>query len=209
MKILIYSAIYGAYDSIKEQPAQEIPEGSTLDWIMYSDVPMPSNTWKNEVMERSEAIPMMKAKYFKLNPPKGYDLTIWIDGAITLTDSDFVMDILRNIGDNPLLLMPHPHRDNAYDEVPASCHPKYDMSILLRQIKDYEVEGLPHDTGLQWCCTIVRKGETKKLDKLWWQQTLKYTFQDQISMAYVLWKLKQKVKYYNLSQHFNYSGGHG
>ena len=209
MRALVYSSIYGGYDDLKEQAEQTVKTdflmigddigryGTTSDWTMidpsyfgYDDIlfNLPNNR--------------MRAKYWKLHPNEAhelmsgalggkYDLVIWIDGSVKITDPEFVEKCAEWIGDKQMLLFKHPDRSCIYDEAEKTLElpEKYASHDTIGQIRAYRDDGMPEEAGLWACTVIVRKGDTSKFDDAWWQENLKWGYQDQISFAYLVHKM--------------------
>lgn len=211
MKALIYSAIYGGFDDPIEQPEQTID----TDFVMFSDKPVKSKTWKNNVadLQKHKELkcnnPRMAAKYWKLlihNWIKSkYDLTIWIDGSVKILREDFAEKCLEWLNGNRMLVFEHPDRDDIYDEfqVHYANPKKYGSQKVKEQEEVYRTEGMPEHNGLYACTIIARQGDTSKFDEAWWQENLKWGYQDQPSFAYLVWKLKQYPEVFPFYQYKN------
>ena len=200
-RVCIYSSIYNDYDSVKEQARQTVP----TDYILYTDKPVKSSRWKVVVDKKEEfKEPFAKAKWWKLHPPKGYEMTIWVDGTVWVFSPDFVENIQKYIGDYNIMMPPHPARQCLYDESIAHkmlVPDKFDLSKVSAQEDAYIKEKVPRYIGLFETFIIVRHGDTKDFDKLWWEENVKWGWTDQISAPYVIWKLSeqgkpQKVKFF-------------
>jgi hypothetical protein len=189
---LIYSAIYKDYDLINEQPSQE-----DTDFIMFHDKRFESKTWK--IFETKSETGNMDAKWWKLHPPTGYDMTIWIDGAIEVKPN-FIEEIKRQMGDSKYGIQKHPIRDCVYEEEKASPDGKYIKERLKHQVYSYMEDGLPPHNGLTWNCILVRQGDTTEFDSMWWNEIEKWSIQDQLSSPYVQWKLNYPIKILDLKE---------
>ena len=70
------------------------------------------------------------------------------------------------------------------------------MAKLIRE--RYNNENFPDNTGLIEGCLIVRKHNEKDCVNLmnkWFEEIEKYSYRDQLSFNYILWKTKNKIKY--------------
>ena len=67
---------------------------------------------------------------------------------------------------------------------------KYLDQNIDGQIAFYKRQGCPEVNGLYACGIIARRNQPKinRLNDLWMQENLRFSYQDQISMAYLLWK---------------------
>lgn len=190
MKALVYTSIYGGFDTPIEQPKQTVD----TNFIMFSDIPIKSESWFNVVEDRPEKTPRMQAKYRKLHPPvivKDWNIKIWIDGSVKILREDFVEKCIEWIGDNNMLLFEHPDRDCIYDEAElSSTLPKYKGQRCMEQVAHYRKEGVPEYNGLYACTVIARRGDTSKFDEAWWLENKEFGYQDQLSFGYLAWKHK-------------------
>jgi hypothetical protein len=147
---------------------------------------------------------MMRAKYYKIKTHeidilKDYDYFIWIDGSLTLR-KQFINNINKII-DNPnneLINFKHSVRNNIIDET-NTCrfYTKYIDQNLDNQIESYKKEGFTDDVGLFELTCIIKKNNSRvnNIFDLWWIHNLQYSYQDQISYPFVLWKLKTRPDY--------------
>jgi hypothetical protein len=219
-KIAIITSIYGNYDNFKSQ--DNVHDSDTVDWFCFTDNAeiTSSKKWKiittpyhsvinsdylqyknyyNNI-ESDNVKNMMSAKYYKLQSHhvgllQKYDYYVWIDGSIFLRD-EFIKNISSLINqDYNLINFKHSVRDNIKDELSASMYAKYDNQNLKYQYSQYINDGFEDKVGLFENTIFIRKNVNyiNKLFDLWWVHNLKYSFQDQISYPYVLWKSGIKV----------------
>jgi hypothetical protein len=149
---------------------------------------------KNENSKKT--LNMMSAKYYKMKGHeidilKNYEYFIWMDGSLFLRDN-FITNIYELIKKNyNLINFKHTKRNNIKDEIDASLFMgKYNSQNLTEQYNEYILSGFPDNIGLTENTMSVRKN-TETINKLyddWWLHNLKYSFQDQVSYPYVIWK---------------------
>jgi hypothetical protein len=215
LRVCVYTAIYGGYDPLREQAAQSVP----TDFVCFTDsadltVSPPWIVVHNQ--DRQALHPRMRAKYFKILShqvfPNGtldrtivapalhedkYDYLIWVDGSVQIKSPTFVEKIISHIPERGWTMLRHPDRDCIYDEAGASLreHPtKYGHLPIVEQVESYRSEGYPEHNGLMANTIIGRASNDRDLDTindLWWHENLRWTYQDQLSLPYVLWKLKK------------------
>jgi len=139
---------------------------------------------------------MMSAKYYKIKTHEidilqKYDYYIWIDGSIFLRDN-FINNMLSLINNgHKLINFKHSARNNVKDEVSYSNQiQKYKNQFLKSQFLKYLKDKFPDNIGLFEKTVFVKKNENKinNLFDDWWIENLKFSYQDQISYPYVLWK---------------------
>jgi hypothetical protein len=69
--------------------------------------------------------------------------------------------------------------------------PKYHNLPLHDQVATYRAEGYPEHHGLMACTVIARHFNDDRLEcinEAWWQENLRWTYQDQLSLPVVLWR---------------------
>ena len=220
-KIAIITSIYGNYDILKEQ---KINNRSSIDWFCFTDnnnlenkewniINTPYhmielNEYYNSLKQKDlKHYNMMSAKYYKIKPHnidilQDYDYYIWIDGSIIL-QNDFIKNIFEviNKNDNDVINFKHSVRNNIKDELFVSIKMiKYKNIDLYKQYNHYIKEGFTDDIGLYENTIIIRKNKSyinNVFDK-WFQENIKYGFQDQISLPFIYWKYK--VNFYIINE---------
>lgn len=190
---VICTAVCGAYEH-SISPA--IVEG--VDYIYFTDgksnFPI-LKPWKEIILSDEHLDNRRRSKRPKLNPHSVPELTkykymVWIDGSMTITNPRFVSEIMQYMVNG---YVASPHFDNrhcAYGE--ATIRPqKYANEPLDEQIEFYRSEGFPEQYGLYECGLSARDMtnlKVKELGELWHAQNLNWSYQDQVSFPYCLWK---------------------
>jgi len=177
MNLIVYSAIYGGYDEVKQQPLKSVP-------VLFSD--REASTWDTRIVDRPEQHPRMRAKYFKCNPHKELvcDVSVWIDGSATIRHPSFEDWCIEQLGDNDIALIKHPERDCIYDEANyCQFMQKYQGVPVVEQVQEYQKQGYPAHAGLWACGLLIRRhnDRIKQFNRMWWRHNKKYTYQDQLS----------------------------
>jgi hypothetical protein len=207
-KIAVVTAIFGDYDNLKTPPP-DCELHDKVDWFCFTDNPsMSSSHWKiihtpyhlnNSLQEYKDNVHknMMNAKYYKIMMHRipllqNYDYYIWIDGSVSLRPT-FLTNIfpLLSSNHNRLIHFQHSVRNSVRDELEASMSmQKYKDQPLREQYDQYRKEGFPDTMGLFENTVFVRKNDTlvNKMMEMWWMHNLNYSYQDQISYPFVLWK---------------------
>jgi hypothetical protein len=240
LKIAVISAIFGGYEKLKEH--ENVLHKEEFDWYCFTDnTDLQSTTWKiintpyhiintppdtlknnyNNITNQNTKN-MMSAKYYKAQTHKidileKYDYFIWIDGSIILRDN-FVKDILELINNNKdsdIILYKHSdNRKNVEEEV-MFCKDwgKYKDQDLQSQIDTYKQNKF-QDNHLFALTSFYRKNNQSinKIFDEWWLHNLKYSYQDQVSLPYVIWE--SGIKNYTLldvnvyDNYLYYNAGH-
>jgi hypothetical protein len=203
MRAVVYTAIFGGYDTLKPPPPQDEP----CDFICFTDGEMPSpvGAWRVIRVKADHKVhPRIQAKQFKILSHnvssdsryaplwirRGVDLSIWIDASLQITSSTFVTDMRNKLGDGDWAMFVHPDRDCIYEEALVSVTmAKYQDVPILPQVETYRSVVPPHG-GLYACTVIVRREPSaerlKRVHMLWWEENIKWTYQDQLSLPFVL-----------------------
>jgi hypothetical protein len=128
MRAIVYTAIFGAYDDLK-QPA---PQNEECDFICFTDSGLPPRVgaWSViRVRPSGRLHPPMQAKKFKLLSHKVFpngrlalryaplslrrpcDMSIWVDGSFQIKSPDFVGSMRSALGGQDWAMFAHPHRN--------------------------------------------------------------------------------------------------
>ena len=218
-KIAVITSIYGKYEILKEH--ENVRNKELFDWYCFTDNKnYKSTTWKiintpyhlintptynlknnyNNITGHEKN--MMSAKYYKtqahkINLLKKYDYFIWIDGSILLRNN-FVNNILKLLQNNKnydIILYNHSStRKNVESEVNfCKDYPKYKKQYLLSQLDIYKQNKF-EDTHLFELTSFYRKNNNiiNRIFDTWWLHNLAYSYQDQVSLPYVIWESKFK-----------------
>lgn len=188
---VIVTAVTGDYDYLLDQ---EIIQG--VDYIYFTDkniaVPQP---WMPVLLGDQHLDNRRRSKRPKLNPHSiplltSYKYLIWIDGDMGIVNTNFVSEIMSYMK-NGFVISPHfDNRHCAYGEATIRP-PKYAKEPLDEQVSFYKREGFPEEYGLYECGVSARDMSNplvKKLGELWHEQNLSWSYQDQVSLPYCLWK---------------------
>lgn len=191
-RVAIYTAIFGDFDSLKPQP--RFPG---VDYICFSDGDRDGVTgWKTVRCSTNGTDPRIVAKRYKTTPhlylDAVYDYTIWIDGSISIASADFLSLCLDRPLQWGIACMRHPVGTCIYQEARGCADmPKYRRQRVIEQALHYKTQGYPGTHGLAACGIIVRDTRNEKVQRIgtdWFSENLMWTYQDQISFPYVLWK---------------------
>lgn len=191
-KGVIYSAITGGYDEVKE-PEYISPD---LDYILFTDNPnMKSDVWKIKLISKEDDLDntriARKIKILGYQYLTTYDFSIWVDGKLSII-GDLYHFVLNNRGKEPLLCFNHYINDCIYQEKKLCCSMnKDDPDVMNAQMERYRKEGYPEHNGLIDSGILVRELKNSKVNKLmdmWWNEVLYGSKRDQLSFNYVCWK---------------------
>ena len=169
-----------------------------VDFLFFTDgkcrFPI-QKPWKEIILGDEHLDNRRRSKRPKLNPHSipeilNYKYMIWIDGSMQIINPFFVNEIMSFMT-NGFVVSPHfDNRDCAYGE--ATIRPKkYANEPLDEQVAFYRSEKFPEHYGLYECGLSARdmtNEGVKKLGELWHSQNLNWSYQDQVSFPYCLWK---------------------
>jgi hypothetical protein len=194
-KIAVYTCITGKYDDLQEP----LFKPDNVDYIMVTDGPLPSTgIWKGIDVRTIKGIPSLDdsrvSRYVKLHPHlflNDYDYSIFIDGNIkTIGDMRYLIHLLNQYGFVSNL---HRHRNCIYKELEACINLKKDDPQKMRkQIDSYRSAGMPEHYGLIEANILVRDHHNPiciEIMERWWQEIVKHSRRDQLSLPFVLWEM--------------------
>lgn len=95
--VAVYTAIFGGYDYLKEQPL--IPG---VDYVCFTDDPrLTAPGWRVIVGKARHLHPRLSAKWYRAHPHRvlsAYRRSIYIDGSVQILTPDFVPAMLAALG---------------------------------------------------------------------------------------------------------------
>lgn len=194
-RIAVYTAIFGNRDGYREPP-----EGD-YDCYLFTDVPVQTQHSIVRVMEPViPGDPVRSARMFKLLPHvflPDYELTLWLDGDIKLTDPDIAGMEKLYLAEQPMATFKHRYRECAYDEAVECLIRGLDDSIRIgKQISLYRRMGFPRKQGLAETGVQLRRSQDSRVKAFcsaWWEQVFMHSRRDQLSFNFVAWR--QEMKY--------------
>lgn len=201
-KYVIYSAMVGAYDEIK----QPLVVDYRFDYILFS----------NEINEERVGVWQIKpisyrnndntriCRYVKTHPDKllpEYDFSIWIDANMQICTSYIYERAIQLLNEGIIISsMWHPARNCIYDEAFAVVNMMVEHEdIVVKWCHQLRKEKFPKHQGLCETGMMYRKHNTfltNEINEMWWQCIEKHSRRDQLSFNYVLWKLNIPCHYF-------------
>ena len=147
------------------------------------------------------SMPIKRQRYVKIYIPDeifdNYEYSIYVDTKRPVfIDFEWWLSHLKD--DSDFLIRQHPARDCAYAEAAWLIKKGwFDEANISRQVEFYKKDGFPPHNGLYYSAHIFRR-HTKALrefSKLWWKQIEEFSYRDQISLPYAVWKHNVKVSF--------------
>ena len=200
-EIAIYTAIFGAYDDLRDPPK----EIKGCDFYCFTDNDnLKSDVWKvinveSEFDDKTRDARKIKCLAHKFLP--GYQYTLWVDANIIFKEHDIRGLFDSFLKDNDIAIHLHQDRDCVYDELVACIARNIDnVSAMVSQIVGYIHDRYPDHNGLAETTVVFRRNteESRKVNNDWWNEILSKSKRDQLSINYVLWK--NGVKYYGINK---------
>lgn len=189
MRAAVITAIYDNYDSLKPICEQI---GFDVEWIVVTDNKnMQSDEWTVIYEPRPGMHPNRAAKKPKMLPWRytEAEASVWIDASYRVISPQFVQKVVELA--DPIAQFVHPWRSCAYDEAEESVKlAKYNGEPCATQLEAYEMHGFPRKFGL-WATGVIARHHTpavKDFGATWYSHVLNWSFQDQLSHPYALWR---------------------
>ena len=192
MRTCVYTALFGQYDGLIEQPASRT---STCDFICFTDdATLSSETWEIRLVDGAfPQDPIRSARLFKILGDEalaGYDATLYIDASVLLRrDPAQIIDEWLT-DDVDIALASHSYRTILADEFDEVVRLNYDdRSRVYEQLVDYSIS-CPDVLEAQplWTGMLVRRPtpDLAAAMRTWANHVLRYSRRDQLSVLVAL-----------------------
>tara|TARA_R110001606_G_scaffold99237_1_gene219040 strand:+ start:7259 stop:8911 length:1653 start_codon:yes stop_codon:yes gene_type:complete len=204
MKKVVYTAIFGGYDTLLD-PKSVLPG---VDYICYTDSNITSDIWQIKKVPAMYGDSTRCARKYKLLPHrylKEYDVSLWVDGNINIHGNidDFIESNLRL---SNIAVYDHMQcfdkRNCIYQEAQAifyfgnkNGNFKDNPVTIQKQMERYLTDSYPEQNGLISSGVILRKhNSTDVIDCMehWWNEVKYGSKRDQLSFNYSAWKTELK-----------------
>lgn len=187
MNKVIYTAIFGQHDDLKE------PLVITQGWkyVVFTDQDLTSELWEVRKVPLIENNPRLTARYYKILFHKHFteSIVFWLDASFYINTD--LNEWLQRFTP-PISIMKHPDRDCVYAEAAACIKNKRDKwDVISRQIEKYRDAGVPKNGGMCASGMMIRlrSKQTIEFCELWWDEIANGSIRDQIAYGYVSWKM--------------------
>lgn len=195
-QVAIYTCITGNYDNL-EMP--EFIEDEVADYyVITEDMPTINSVYRflgtNDIIPHTVGDNVRRNRFCKIlgcDIFKNYPYCIYVDGKLRIT-GEICRHIKRLNSSGIALRMEEPPFDCLYQEG-AWALDKFvnDEETIKKQMRKYYYEGMPFHWGCFECSCIVRDNHNERLNNVmhdWWSEVYNYSFRDQLSFTYALWK---------------------
>lgn len=200
-RVAVVTAVAGGHDNHQHH----LYYVDNVDYLFFTDgsVHRPDERWLELPLPDVGPVDSRRAaKLPKLNPHaipilNQYRYIIWIDGSMAIASPTFIEEILSYL-QRGIIMSPHfDGRFCGYSEA-AIRNGKYANEPLEEQVAFYKSEGFPMNYGL--CEAGVHAKDmtyprVKEFGEIWFQQNLEFSYNDQVSFGYSLWKSGLEADY--------------
>lgn len=192
---VVYSAITGGYDDIRD-PEMVSPG---CRYICFSDDPQKVRSRFWEAVALQDLEPSVKEATRRSRRPKimphqyleDADLSIWVDGNLTIRGDLNEFAELALSGGHSLAFFEHPERARNWTiwDAQQNCIRlgKDDPDVINAQMEGYRREGFKGDRPIPTCAVIVRRHNDPPVVRtmeLWWAEVRDKSRRDQLSFVY-------------------------
>jgi hypothetical protein len=192
--VVVYTAIYGDYDTLRDQP-----RNTQVAYRCFGDRRQSTRLWQFVPQKRRQITAVLDARQCKIlahNFITDCQYSIWLDSNNRLWD-DPIKICDKWLAQANMAVFRHPHRDCIYDEIEACVRYKKDDPQLMREhVARYKAEGYPEHNGLMATGFIARRHckEVSEFNNFWWGEVISGSHRDQLSFPYAVWRTGMKIQ---------------
>lgn len=202
-RTVCYATNFGGYDDCGRTAAMDQVDFIWFTDNPYEEVPPP---WQVVVdRERRYEHPRMAAKFYKCRPDvvfPEYDLSVYTDASMHRANHDLVTWAVNQIGADGFACFRHPYfTDIAQDAELSVTLPKYASQPIVAQVGHYRAEGFPLNLGHYATGVLARRhNELRHLGHAWLHECERWSYQDQLSLPVVAWRLGVNIATFDAPQ---------
>ena len=199
MKIVVYTAVFGGYDSPPDMTSQQ-REGIEFYCISDNEKGYPGwkNIYTNDYAGGGKYKLAKTNRYYKTQPHNFFpssDINVYLDGNRKLFNIDMLKQYcvdLWNDDNTDVIFCRHTQRDTIQQEAKEIIRLGRDSKDIVEpQVKGYIDEGFPDNIKLISANVMIRKTHSASLQSVlntWWNEIKYKSYRDQISLPYSIWK---------------------
>lgn len=199
MKRVVYTAVFGGYERILEQPASS---DTSIDFVCFTDRPVTlDGSWHVEIV--NPLIPWDAARSVRALKSIGhpalrqYDQSLWIDNRILIKQApDELFDSWLHQHD--IALARHSYRATVLDEFKIVLSSSLDDPSRVREQLSFFEKHAPDVLTQQpyWGAMIARNHNdaTRDAMRTWLDLILRHSRRDQLSVNYALERSSARVR---------------
>lgn len=182
MKVIVLSANLGNFDT----PVEHVKQDMEVDFHTFTDEDFPP------IADLPPRFQYRIPKMFGWQMKPGYDIYVWLDGAMQLTRPDSVKWLIEQLGDHDIAFFKHPWRKTVKEEVDfiEQRLKDNDKYITPRYRNGLHKESLEYtgDGELYASTAFIYRNSglsTQALDD-WWRLQSRYYTCDQVQLTYAM-----------------------
>jgi hypothetical protein len=182
MMNVVYTAIFGGSDALKQAPA-----GADRCVCFTDDPHLTGHGW--EIIQRAAEYPRHAARAVKVSSHALFPeatRTVWIDGSITIRDWE---RLLHDTEGAEIACLPHPDREDCYEEGREVIRLKIaPADAVTRALERYRSAGFA-PTRLSTTGLLVRANTPAiaSFNELWRSHLSQYGTNDQVHIDFCAW----------------------
>jgi hypothetical protein len=188
MKIAVHTASLGNFDTLTNGFNQNIP----VEYFAFTDLNFPPITGLTPRFQYR--IP----KLFSWDMKPGYDVYIWMDGAMIMLREDTTQWLLEQLGDADIAFFKHPWRDTIREEVEhiedklqqgnRYIVSRYKNGLHREMLNLVQADKSYKDNWLFASTVFIYRNNERVQDMMasWWFYQSRYYTCDQVCLPYVL-----------------------
>ncbi len=190
-QIIVYSALVGDYESLKEPEAID----PSVRYILFTDNPnLRSEKWEVVSLDTLGLSPRRASRLPKLLPHRylpEHDISVYLDSSLTVIEPNIAKLTKDALRDAEIAAYRHYERSCLYDEI-IECVAKGKVSpFAAKEFSDrLRAEGFPDQLGLLENAFLVRRNtkQIRALNEAWHKEFSSGPGRDQFHLMYLLWK---------------------
>jgi len=192
-KIIVYSAIFGGYDRLREVEVVD----PNVKYILFTDSPnLKSKTWDIQLVsqQRNSRLYARSAKINNAIITADCDYYIWIDARFSPRCSNW-LELCQQV--EGVMCYRHDVRDCIYEEAKVCKEMKLDSDYAIdTMVKKLKRVNYPSHFGLQSSGFLIRKNikAVQAFNEDWLKCVSIYSVRDQLSLNYVAWEHGIKIQ---------------
>lgn len=184
---VLISALYGAYDSLKDPVPQE---GNVGCYLFTDDPTIQSDVWTVVYWPKPHQMGLLAAKAPKMLPMLYCDAyaSVWVDMSVQVLSPTFTLEAADYAQDG-FATWPHPWNPNLDAEAAESLtQTRYQGQMLLPQIRRFYECGLPRDASVRHTAVVARAhNEQTQMTGYMWDAEYEWSMADQIGFVFATW----------------------
>lgn len=188
MKIVVYTALYGDKDELRNP--FEFSKDDNIDYVCFTDnKKIKSSSYKIIITKKKFRDITKNARFFKINGFRGiekYDISIWHDANIEIKHNK-IIKLASYVKNSDFATFKHPLRNCVYEEGLACINRRKDYALrVLLQLYILYLNKFPNNSGLYETgvlVTNITNYRKKRLGIYWWKWVRFLSRRDQLSLG--------------------------